>query len=249
MRDCIVGLQELSKRLAMNGHQLWPETVRHSSSTDVWPSPATIATVAMELDGTLPPSYRHRYFACVLDAEEQPILQYHAAFQLSTPFDSIRVQEPPRGHFMVGPFLWLLRRLRGFSRILLWPREKYRKTDGVWFFNPWEVDHVGALFEWAREAALNSLPVDAVMLDLVRQRDCRVLWQIGNLVADSHLDYYVSNADVTEVYLLHHHDKVIISIPNADLRRKVIRELNEVSDVITDCSDYTCPSDSEYGWA
>jgi hypothetical protein len=242
----VVNPTDLHARLMGQGHAPSPDARESAIFTQVWPPPEMIVTVALEMDTTLLPTYRQRYFTCVLDQDENPVIQYKSEFALSGVFAAIAGNEPATGPFMAGPLLWLLRRLRPFTELLVWPDENAWASGGGCLLEPEHFADLPQLQPWARGGVdqFSGLP-DAILLDLKEASDCRVLWRLANLVAWSSSNFFVSDALCREVYLLHHHDKVVISIPAGETRRALSQELAKSLDVLRDYSGYTTSADGE----
>jgi hypothetical protein len=86
----------------------------------------------------------------------------------------------------------------------------------------------------------------AILLDLASAKDCAVLWEVANLVGVNCYDFYLSDEKGSEVYLLHHHDCIYISIPDREKREGLLVELARWPNLIKDCSGYTTAVDHEY---
>jgi hypothetical protein len=84
-----------------------------------------------------------------------------------------------------------------------------------------------------------------VVLDLRRESDCRVLWDVMSRVSQSFFGFFVADPECREVYRLHHHDRVEMSIPDESSRRTLLDELDRRSDLIEDCSGYVSDWDDE----
>ena len=85
-------------------------------------------------------------------------------------------------------------------------------------------------------------------LNLRRESDCRVLWEVMNRVSQSCLDFFVADLDCREVYRLHHHGKVVVSIPDGSSRQKLLDDLAVHADLIEDYSGYTSDWDDDDDW-
>ena len=85
----------------------------------------------------------------------------------------------------------------------------------------------------------------ALVLDLHVDADAAIFWETAALVGRSHENFYVSDEAATEVYLLHHHDKVVASVPDQDTRKFLLEELVALSDVFEDWSGYRPVVDDE----
>jgi hypothetical protein len=207
-----------------------------------------IVTVALDTDSTLKPAYRERYFTCEKDEEEEPLLLSEMDFDLPEQFCSALALEPISSYFMLGPMRWLFPRLAKSPGVVLWPKSKYRQPGGTWFFQNWEIDQVRLLHEWLSEVAPDIPSVGGIVLNLEELWDSRVLWEVANFVAQSYHDYFLSCLDGSEVYVLHHHDKIVVSIPDHQTRQELLDGLTARPDLFRDCSGYTSPADEESGW-
>ena len=76
------------------------------------------------------------------------------------------------------------------------------------------------------------------MLDLTRMCDCEVLWEVAKHVAWSDSDFFLSDTDCKAVYILHHHHKIMISIPDSATRQELSHDLTAQDDIFQDCSLY-----------
>jgi hypothetical protein len=209
--------------------------------TNLWPPPDSIVTVGLNLDPFFKKEYRQRYFACLLESPSNkvPVLQYEPIFALPKPFRGLVSTARYPDNFVGGPFRWLLRRLLRFRRVLLWPA-----SYGYWSVSR-RFDWVGAsrelprLEKWLRDAARAPVMIGAIVLNLSQAKDCAVLWEVADSISDGWVDHwYVSDLACKEVYKMHHHDKVMASVPGRSRRNKMLRELASWGDVFEDCSGY-----------
>jgi hypothetical protein len=60
-------------------------------------------------------------------------------------------------------------------------------------------------------------------------------------------DCYLADADGMEAYLAHHHDKVVVSIPDGEVRDVVVREITEAARLFEDVSGYVFSGDEDQG--
>jgi hypothetical protein len=228
----------LRELLVRHGHVLGGDG---EGSTDVSPAPEAIVTVAMDLDPTLDPAYRERYFATLLDRDDcKPLLRDHPDFALPEPFVAAVAKEPiggrhMRGNFLLGPFRWLIRRLVRFPRLLLWPEHQIRASDGLMRVR-WVLDEMPEFKGWLEGAGPVPSDAGAIELDLSDIADCRVLWEVAEQVEASFYNYFVGDPEATEVYELHHHSRVVVSIPEPSERQRLLNDLSRYHEVIEDCS-------------
>jgi hypothetical protein len=215
---------------------------------DVSPPPETYLTVGLDADGALKPAYRDRYFACRFDDDDSVIL--HArAYSLGGALAEAAAGDLGNNYFVLGPFRWLLARIHRFERALLWPKGGFRADDGLGFLLTTgggdRIDHAPYLARWFRDHTPDPAQAAAIVLDLSDRADCQAIWEAANLVGVHGYDFFLSDPNGREVYQLHHHDKVVVSIPDGPARRELLTELAEQSDVFEDCSDYWSTADEE----
>ncbi len=243
----VITATELRDRLLRSGHHSTRGTNGAATGSDLWPSPHTIVTIALNLDPTLRRPYRERYFACLLESEANPVavLQFEPEFALPSPFETIAAEQPVAEGFMTGPFHWLLSRLSRHRYLLLWPSRRNQQSGDSEFASAELLDDCPELRHWLRAAGPSGAEVGAIVLDMAERADCRVLWKVASNVAQSFQDFYVGDLECTEVYQMHHHDKVVVSIPDPAARQALLRQAIARSDVMEDCSGYSSPMDDE----
>jgi hypothetical protein len=226
---------ELHDRLIAAGQPL--EEDSGNPSTTVRDSPETIITVALNLDPTLMPSYRGRYFACLLYSEENrtPAIRDDPDFALPERFRRFDEGRIPACGLSGGPFRWLLPRLVAARKILVWPEDTDRFAWGV------ANDDTKGLH---RLLPLDPTTTGAVVLDLERDEDCRVLWDIASWVEEGVDNVFVSVPTCVAVARLHHHNRIVLSIPDEARRRATLDALSGCES-LEDCSGYTSDWDDE----
>jgi hypothetical protein len=230
--------EQLHGHLRDQGHKFW-SAKPEAAPINVSPPPEEYVTVALEPDSTLKPEYRDCYFACVLSDDDVPVICDDPEFALPEPFATVAEQNPINNYFMMGPFRWLLRRIAPFSRILLWPRDGFHGDT---------TQRAGPHFaSWIARHAADPSVVGAVVLNLSELSDCQVLWEVAEAVGVDCDDYFVSDLLGREVYCLHHHDKIVISIPDNGTRREVLDDLESLSGVLDDWSGFESKFDDETG--
>ena len=56
-------------------------------------------------------------------------------------------------------------------------------------------------------------------------------------------DCYLADAEGSEVYLAHHHDKVVVSIPDAVAWKALVQEITDAAWLFEDVSGYDSEAD------
>jgi hypothetical protein len=245
MAEYSITADELRHRLAQAGH-LACEVGETGCGTDVWPTPETIVTVSMNLDPTLMLAYRQRYYACFLKSEEDPVpaLRDDPFFDPPAPFRAAALDGPADDRFLGGPCRWLLRRIARLESVLIWPACQGSDTAGA-FAQVGLLEEVPSLRGKLPANPMGLSEIGAVVLALRQAADCRVLWDIMGGVSRSSFDFFVADPECREVHRLHHHGKVVVSIPDGSSRRALLDELDARPDLIEDCSGYVSDWDDE----
>lgn len=138
-----------------------------------------------------------------------------------------------------------LTRLGRYPRVLLWPGSQLRDPEGGGFAQPGLLDDVPCLRQWLDDRGPSAAVVGAMVLGLSEQLDCRVLWAAARLVGGGFQNFFVADEEGSEVYCLHHHDKVVVSIPDQHSRSLLLEELTQWSALFEDWSRYDSPMDEE----
>ena len=242
MAEVTITANELRNRLVLAGHAVL-DGQEAICPIVVAPTPEAIVTVGMNLDPTLMPAYRCRYFACYLKSEEDPVpaLRDDPSFALLEVARRVSMAYPGDDCFLGGPFRWLLRRIVRFDSVLLWPGNRESNSNGLLGL-PEEAPSP------RKEQSSNSLGQDetgAVVLDLKRESDWRILWQVASQVSQSSSDFFIADLECNEVYQMHHHGKVVASLPDGTSSQELLDELAGWSDLIEDCSNYISEWDDE----
>lgn len=246
MIGAVITTEDLRSRLLQAGQPVPGDDQEDGAPTDVWPTTETIVTVAVNLDPTLKPAYRERYFACYVDSEDNPspLLRDDPAFALPRTLREAAAGSPSELRFLEGPFRWLARRMTRFSSVLLWPARSEPAVGGP-FMQTRLLEELPLLRERLESASSNLAEVGAVLLLPEREADGAILGEAARHVAGSFSDFSVSDPECREVYLLHHHDKVVASVPDVTSRQQLIDELASLPDLFADCSGYVSDWDDE----
>ena len=245
MCEATMTVDELRGRLVRGGHLAFDDESA-TNTTDVWPTPAIIVTVAMDLDPTLKSAYRNSYFACYLKSKEDPVsaIQDDPAFALPEVARKTAAERPRDDRFLGGPFRWLLQRITRFESVLFWPACPESGQNRAFILTDL-LEIVPLVREKAASAASNLNELGAFVLDLRRESDWEILWEIAALVSQDFFDYFISDLDCHEVYQLHHHGKIVASLPDDFSRRELLDDLATWSYLIEDCSCYVSECDEE----
>ncbi|HEX3147926.1 MAG TPA: hypothetical protein VHR66_07565 [Gemmataceae bacterium] len=120
--DRLITREELHRLLKAAGHAFWSAEPTEEP-IDVSPPAETYLTVGLDSDGTLKPAYRDRCFACRRDSNDDPVISHAEAFAFGGAMAAAAARDPRNNEFVLGPFRWLLARVRRFEQLLLWPKE------------------------------------------------------------------------------------------------------------------------------
>jgi hypothetical protein len=230
-------------RLEARGHGVIDDGQSVTGFT-LWPDAATIITVAVEPDPTLYRQFRQRFFLCEPEPEQvfrvMGCPEAHRGRWLEV------VSRQPPGYwrdFLAGPGSWLLSRLARFRRVVTW------SDRGL----PWDALDCPIHRSWGMEvpaAATFFAPSngpEASRPRLLCVEDGRFADAVAACIlfasSASNRDCYLADADAAEVYLAHHHEKVVISIPDAGTRGILLRELEEAGWLFRDVSGYASSID------
>lgn len=227
------------ERLEAGGHVVQSTEESGHPSFRLWPRPDTIVTVAVEPDVTLKPQYRQRYFLCECNAER--------VFRLvgCPPAHWSRWQEllaqQPEGYwhdFLAGPGAWTLARLARFPEVTAWAE---RGLDWPGLDNQHHRD-------WGMSVPARAGPLFPPGDSAPAYQPCGFSTadeRFPDAVAACFLfasvalrDCYLADAAGSEVYLAHHHDKVVISIPDSVARKDLVQEITDATWLFQDVSGY-----------
>jgi hypothetical protein len=233
-------------RLEVRGHPVTGLEGETGKGFDVWPDATTIVTVAVEPDGTLYRPYRERFFLC----EPEPERVFHVTGcpePHRNRWLSLVDRQPP-GYwrdFLAGPGAWTLSRLSRFQEVVAWAGR------GLAWASLDDPIHRGWGMELPAEAApLFPAPCDpdpyrplGLRADDGRFADAIAACFLFASVAMH--DCYLADVAGTEVYLAHHHEKVVVSIPDAEVRAELVQGLAAAPWLFADVSGFASTIDEE----
>jgi len=232
------------ERLDRVGHHVEQTDEPGHPSFSLWPSPDTIVTVAVDLDATLKHQYRQRYFLCECDAERVFRLVGCPSSHWNRWLDLLSRQPEGYWHeFLAGPGTWTLARLTRFPEVVAWA-ERGLDWTGLdnQFHRDWGMDvpvEAASLFPPTDgPAAYQPLLFssgDERFADAVAA--CFLFASVGLR------DCYLADAEGAEVYLAHHHDKVVVSIPDAVAMKALVQEITDAAWLFEDVSGYDSEAD------
>jgi hypothetical protein len=233
-------------RLKSRGHRTTESTRQTATGFTVWPDPGTVVTVAMEPDPTLYPQYRQRFF--VLHPEPDPVFRVLGCPETHRRRWLELVAGQPPGYwqdFLAGPGSWLLCRLTRFRRVIAW-------SDGGL---PWAGLDDPVHREWGMAVPSPAAPFfapsdgpEAARPRLLPVQDSRFPDAVAACLLFASVgmrDWYLADEAAAEVYLAHHHEQVVASVPASTARDALLRELEEAGWLFRDVSGYESPMDEE----
>jgi hypothetical protein len=233
-------------RLEARGHCLAAPNRQTATGFTFQSDPDTYMTVAVEPDGVLKPQYRERFFLC--DPEPEQVFRVMGCPEphRSRWLELVSLQPPGYWRdFLAGPGSWLLVRLTRFGEVVAWS-ERGLPWDGLdaphhrgWGMEvPAKAAPFFAPLEGPEANRPRLLPVgDGRFADAVAA--CVLFASVGMR------DCYLADADAGEVYLAHHHEKVVVLIPDAGVRERLLQELRGADWLFTDVSGYASSIDDE----
>jgi hypothetical protein len=225
-------------RLERQGHRIIKPKGKTATGFHLFPDKDTVIWVAVEKDEAMLKEWRQRFFLCEPDPEQ--VLRVLGCPEPHRGRWLQLVTSQPPGYwrdFLAGPGSWLLSRLTCFREVVAW------SDRGL----PWDALDDPCHRIWGMEVPTEAarffapsrpdsqlprrLPVgDVHFADAVAA--CVLFASVG-----SH-DCYLADGDGAEVYLAHHHDQVIVSIPAVEAREALLRELARAPSVIHDVSGF-----------
>lgn len=232
------------QQLGSRGHVIIESN--ESTGFQLWPSPDSIITVGIEPDGTLRAQYRQRYFVCAPEPE-----QLFRLFGCPEPHSSRWLEilsRQPEGYwydFLAGPGAWTLTRLAQFPGVIAWSERGLEwsalDSDG---HRKWGMDvpaRAAPFFSGSRgpEACRPHYfsSDDEQFADVVAA--CCLFASVGTR------DCYLADEQGAEVYLAHHHDMVVVSIPDKATRKALVQEVTEAAWLFEDVSGYASTMDDD----
>jgi hypothetical protein len=236
-------------RLENRGHRITePERTTLTGFT-LWPDLDTIIVVAVEPDETQRPRSGQRYFLCAPEPEQ--------VFRVASCPEPSRnrwlelVSQQPAGYwqdFLAGPGSWVLSRLARFDEVVAW------SDNGL----EWPMLDNSTHRFWGVEIPAEAAPLfcapdrsEKQGLVTFRTDDERFADAVAACLLFASValrDCYLADLSGAEVYLAHHHDKVMVSVPGAGAREELLAGLRKAPWLFTDVSGYTAPSDDELQW-
>jgi hypothetical protein len=225
--------------LERQGHVVKESEDKTVTGFHLLPSADTIITVAIELDGTLYRRYRSRYFLCQADAERVLRLFPCLEAQRDRWLELVSCQPPGYWRdFLAGPGSWLLGRLTRFREVVAWANHGLS----------WAKIDTPTHRRWGMEVPAGAAPVFAayeasgghgpLRLAVNDERFPDALAACILHASVGMWDWYLADATGREVYLAHHHDQVVASVPSQAARHELLEELSNAPWLFTDESGY-----------
>ncbi len=241
-----LALEIWRSRLECSSHRLTEPAEGDVAGFRLWPNPDIGITVAFYEDVTLKIPYRQRFFLC--EAEPEPVFRAmgcpepHRARWL----ELLSQQRP--GYwwdFLAGPGAWLLTRLTRFREVVAWSNR------GL----PWDMLAGPCSRDYGLVVPTEASPFfeptdgpEASQPRLLEVQDERFADAVTACVLFASVymqDCYLASVDAAEVYLAHHHDKIVISIPDPVIRGQVLQEIIEAPWLFDDVSGFASSMDDD----
>lgn len=233
----IIPFADLVGRLRRKGHNVVACEGHGRAGPALSVGPDRIITVAVEEDPVLKEPYRQRYFVC--DGARLAALTGLPEEIRGRWLGLVsRMSGGWERAFLAGPGAWLLSRVVSSDRVLTWVRD----GEHSWY-------------QATVEAFCSKVGVEGetrTVLDLIGQKrrsaavilDPRADWFLAavavslSMTSETCVDCFMADGSCEAVYKIHHHDKIVASIPNAGLRAGAVWDLISNPDFFVDVSDY-----------
>jgi hypothetical protein len=239
-------LDNLRVMLLSAGHEL-----AEPGSTDVrvCPTPDLRIVVATQPDVTLYPAHRRHFFLCRPRAESI-LIRAGCPFTLCRQWSELLVRMHGRHsrEVLAGPGTWLLSRLIKHDPILIWG-----VGSGYWeqsyCDSEYEVieNELGTRIDFGpwRKHLIEGTCQTTHYLSPQDEQFPHILAAYLLLSSYNFFEFYLANINCTEVYEIHHHDKVTASVPVPELKVQILKDLTANPDLYIDVSGYHCAWDGE----
>jgi hypothetical protein len=238
--DEFLPIEELRTLLLSRGHRLQePDDIPGHLTID--PPEDVYLTVALQPDVVLFRLWRERYYLCKPDSRS--ILA-----TANVPEDFQRRWESmlkgvmpgqPRA-VIAGLATWTVTRLIRCDRVYVWPDKPFGLYE---FYRDIACEQVsGALGSTVGSGPLRRhLDADPLVKAAVLDpKDPDFPFLIANYFlfsSQNFVEIYFTADDGSEVFQMHHHDKVVVSIPDATTRSALLAELSSNPALFTDASN------------
>ena len=215
----------LKARLRENGHQvcLVPGTGSH---VGIAFAPKTIMTVALYTDPTLRKRFRNSFFLCNWKRPGSVLKELGCPKEFSRNWTSVLSALRPGEDkdFLASAATWTLGRLVCHKRVLMWAnaetslsRAEFKTLQRKWSIS----GQLPKLFKPTRGRAASG----AYLFARDSNRFLKIFALACLLSERSYRDFFLADEGCTEVHQLHHHEKVMVSVPDRTLRKEALKHL------------------------
>jgi hypothetical protein len=239
-------LDTLRARLEVWGHKL-EET--GSADFRVCPMSDSSIVVAIQPDVALYPAYRRRYFLCRQGAEAIltrtvcPVSLQQRWYELLG-----RMKPGQSRDLLVGPGSWTLARLTCHKALLIWG-----VGDAYWEQSDWNKEYEQIENDLAtridftpwRKHLAEGTNREVYHLNPNEDRFAHVLASYFLLSSYNSFNFYITDHRCTEVYEIHHYDKVTASLPMPESLQEAYVTLKHNPDIYIDILCYENSWDRE----
>jgi hypothetical protein len=230
---------DLKIRLRRAGHRIIgtsPGRLRVAIS----PTAETIITLAVESDPVVRNEYRDRFFISRPEPEAV-IASAGAADYVADKWIEIllNMREPWQCAILAGPIAWVIGRLSLYTRIIMWSLSDECASaiesdiDRLTFRHVSIMKRAGPVLRGSVSDDGSAFVLSGDLLLL-----CDVVAASCLLSCDSSVDHFFADDECREVYMIHRHGKVILSVPDANLRCDILLSLRRDPGIYDDISDY-----------
>jgi hypothetical protein len=228
-------VEETRAGLERKGHTLGASLSQ--ASLDVLMSADTIMTVAVRRDPTVKHEYRNRFFLC-RPAPKSILGKTLSPTNRRKWLETIgRIGGRLQSNFLAGPGTWLLHHVCPDEKLLVWPQsgstwypELCNEVKGI---IPTSVDPLPFVSGLQRSVGIGPLCLFPESGDFVQ--NFALCFLVSVLACN---ECFISNESYEAVYEVHHHEKIVISIPGQQSRDHLVEKMRGRPKIFLDASGY-----------
>jgi hypothetical protein len=228
---------ELRERVVSRGHVIVPGTFLDEFR--VAPPADVIMTVAVDEDPTLREELRNRYYLINFDNwRSLSALCSNKVGWREWLKIVVSTAEGPHRDFLGGPGAWLLARLQRSAEACFWRFPAHGGTGCEGEVLDWDVAWADVSRIQRFRAFWNAMAMKPQTLTLMNLDFVTLLAGSIASVEETSCDCCVASYDYREVFCIHHHEKIVCSIPDLARRKRIERQMTKRPDLFSRANGY-----------